>query len=298
MEFAFTGEAPIGSECRRVLLDEFAGAQARLAVFDENPDLTVHETRKHNKRIRGIFLLTRPILESGEISRANRLVRDAARRFSDARDALVKQETCDKLLDRYGRKRVGSLLAEVREVLQQRHDAILQDEAFPEEAKGASLDFAEAGLLVEAWNWDQVTLEVVFTAVVSNYRVGLRHYESSRASRDPHECHEWRKRAKYLSFHYQLLNFLDPANLGPRAALAEELASWLGEHHDIAVLEETLADHEGLGISAKSVQTLIRLCEERRRELERDAFERGAVVYLDRPEALHERFAASAAALA
>ena len=46
------------------------------------------------------------------------------------------------------------------------------------------------------------------------------------------------------------------------------------------------------------MQTLIRLCEERRRELEQDAFERGAVVYLDRPESLHERFAASAAALA
>lgn len=298
MEFAFSGEAPIGSECRRVLLEEFAGAQERLAVFEESPDLTIHETRKHNKRIRGIFLLTRPILDSGDISRANRLVRDAARRFSDARDALVLQETCDKLLTRYGRKRVGPALATGRGILQQRHDRILKDKDLPAAAGSASRDFAEARRLVEGWNWDQVTVEVVFTGVVSNYRLGLRHYESSRASRDPHECHEWRKRAKYLSFHYQLLNFLDPITLGSRATLAEELASWLGEHHDVAVLEETLADYGDLGISAKSAQTLVRLCEERRLELERDAFERGAVVYLDRPEALHERFAASAAALA
>lgn len=298
MDFAFSGEAPIGSECRRVLLGEFGGAQERLAAFEENPDLTIHETRKHNKRIRGIFLLTRPILDSGDISRANRLVRDAARRFSDARDALVLQETCDKLLARYGRKRVGPTLATVREILQKRHDRILRDEDLPAAAGAASRDFTEATRLVEAWNWDQVTHEVVFTGVVSNYRLGLRHYESSRASRDPHECHEWRKRAKYLSFHYQLLNFLDPITLGSRATLAEELASWLGEHHDVAVLEETLADYGDLGISAKSALTLVRLCEERRLELERDAFERGAVVYLDRPEALHERFAACAAALA
>lgn len=298
MDFAFTGEAPIGSECRRVLLAEFAGAQARLAAFGENPDLAIHETRKHNKRIRGLFLLTRPVLDSGDISRANRIVRDAARRFSNARDALVKQDTCDKLLARFGRKRVGPALAAVRGILRERHDEILGDEALSEQAGAAARDFAEACRLVEDWNWDQVTLEIAFSAVVSNYRLGLRLYDACRASRDPHECHEWRKRAKYLSFHYQLLRFLDPEVFSSRGLLAEELASWLGEHHDLAVLEETLADYGDLGISAKSAETLIRLCEERRRELENDAFERGAVVFLDRPESLHERFAASAAALA
>lgn len=298
MDFAFTGEAPIGSECRRVLLDEFEGARGRLAAFDDDPDLTIHETRKHNKRIRGILLLTRPVLDSGDMSRANRIVRDAARRFSHARDALVKQETCDKLLAQFGRKRVGPSLASVRERLQRGHDRILRDEDFPAEAEGARHDFEEALRLVENWNWDLVTLEVTFTAVVSNYRLGLRLYENCRASRDPHECHEWRKRTKYLSFHYQLLRFMAPEAYGQRAVLAEELASWLGEHHDLAVLEETLADYASLDLSAASAQTLIRLCEERRTELENAAFERGAVVYLDRPETLHERFAESAAALA
>ncbi len=298
MDFAFSGEAPIGSECRRVLLEEFAGAQSWLADFEGNPDRTIHETRKHNKRIRAIFLLTRPILDSEDISRANRLVRDAARRFSAARDALVLQETCDLLLGRYGKKRVGPVLAVVRDLLQQRHDRLLDEGDLAAAAGAAARDFAEASRLVEAWNWDQVSLEVVFSAAVSNYRLGLRHYESSRSSRDPNECHEWRKRAKYLGFHYQLLSFVDPVTLGPRAALAAELASWLGEHHDIAVLEELLADYGDLGISAKSAQTLVRLCEERHLELERDAFERGAVVYLDRPETLHDRFAAGASALA
>ena len=298
MAFAFTGEAPPGSESRRVLLEEFEGARRRLAAFDENPDLTIHETRKHNKRIRGIFLLTRPVLDSGDISRANRLVRDAARRFSHARDALVKQDTCGKLLEHFGRKRVGPSLATVLKVLKHEHDRVLKDEDFPTEAEGAAHDFADAFRLVEGWNWDQLTFEIVFTAVVSNYRLGLRLYENSRASRDPHECHEWRKRTKYLSFHYQLLGYLDPEAFGRRAALAEELASWLGEHHDLAVLEEALSEYGELGISASSAQTLIRLCEERRLHLENEAFERGAVVYLDRPETLHERFAESAATLA
>ncbi len=298
MDFAFTGEAPIGSECRRVFLAEAEGAAACLEAFADDPDLAIHEIRRHNKRMRGVLLLTRPVLDAGEISRANRLVRDAARRFSHARDALVRLETCDKLSEHFGKKRVGSAFEEARRHLQKRHREDLDDEELAEEVDGAARDFGEAAGIVEAWNWDRVSLDIAFSAVVSNYRVGLRHYESARASRDPHECHEWRKRAKYLSFHYQLFGFLGREAFAPRALLAEELASWLGEHHDLAVLEETFAEPEKLGISRKSASGLIRLCEERRAELEKDAFERGAVVYFDRPEALHERFSDSAAALA
>ena len=142
-----------------------------------------------------------------------------------------------------------------------------------------------------------MTLEIVFTAVVSNYRIGVRHFESARSSRDPDECHEWRKRAKYLSFHYHLLRFLDPETFSERALLAEELASGLGTHHDVVVLEETLADYAELGVSKKSAGTLIRLCEERRAELEKEAFSRGAVVYYDRPEVFRERLDDRAAAV-
>lgn len=298
MEFAFKGIEPIGSECRSVFLAEAEGAFGHLTGFDDDPDRVIHETRRHNKWMRGLLLLARPVLDSGDLSKANRLVRDAARRFSPARDALVRQDTCAGLLDRFGRKRVGPSHAVVMEELQRRHTQIFRDGSLAGEVKGAIGDFAEAARLVEAWDWSQVTYEVAFSGIVSNYRLGLRHFENSRASRDPHECHEWRKRAKYLSFHYQLLAFLDPGEFAQRASLAEELASWLGEHHDLAVLEETLSDHEDLGISAKSALTLIRLCEQRRVEIEKDAFERGAVVYLDRPEALHEWFAGRVAALA
>jgi hypothetical protein len=298
MEFVFSGTEPIGSECRRVFLSEAEGALGHLSGFDDDPDRIIHETRRHNKRMRGLLLLARPVLDSQDLSKANRLVRDAARRFSAARDALVRQETCETILARFGRKRVGPSFTVVMEELGRRHDRILGNRDFPAEARAAARDFADAARLVEAWDWSRVTHEIAFSGIVSNYRLGLRLYEASRSTRDPHECHEWRKRAKYLSFHYQLLSFLDPGEFASRASLAEDLASWLGEHHDLAVLEETLANHEDLGISAKSALTLLRLCEQRRDELEKDAFERGAVVYLDPPEALHEWFAARVAALA
>lgn len=289
MSFAFSAGAPVGEECRRVLLAEAEGARSGLARFEEDPDGTVHEARKHNKRMRSVLLMARPVLDSGDIAKANRIVRDAARRFSPARDALVRQETLAKLVGRFGSGRLGRAGGKVRKRLRERHDRILRDVAFPERTEAASRDFAEAARIVENWDWSQVGMEEVLAAVVSNYRHAVAHFERSRESRDPDECHEWRKRAKYLSFHYRLLAFLDPAALGPRAELAEELASWLGEHHDLAVLEETLLDHEGLGLSSGAALALVRLCEERRAELEEAAFERGAIVHAERPEDLSER---------
>ncbi len=297
MDYALSGKAAIGEECRALLLAEGEAAVARLVAFADQRDLATHEVRKINKRMRGLFLLARPVLDGGEISRANRLVRDAAKRLSEARDAFVRVETCDKLALHFEKRRATASFAAVREPLQAAHAAIIADPALITQAEAAAGDFREAARIVEAWNWDALTPAIAFSAAVSNYLLGIREYERARTTRDPHHCHEWRKRAKYLSFHCLLFTYLDPVEIGERAKLAEELASWLGEHHDLAVLEDTLAEPGKLGIPTKAADTVIRLSKERRAALEDAAFERGAIVYRERPEALHERFDAALAAM-
>lgn len=293
MDFILSREAPVGSECRRLFLAEADAAVARLAAFSEDPDATIHETRKSNKRMRAICLLARPVLDSGDLSEANRIIRNAARRFAEARDLLVRQETCDHLAAQFGPDRAGTALETVKARFRAEHAAIMNGEGFGEEVEAVSREFLDAMRLVGDWHWDRVDFEIVVSAVVSNYRLGLRDFETARASRDPHDCHEWRKRVKYLSFHFQLLREFDPEAFGIRSVVAEELASWLGEHHDLAVFEESLEDVESLGITEAEAKTLTRLSQERRLELETDAFERGALVYFDRPEALRERLVRS-----
>ena len=120
------------------------GAVSQLAHFNDDPDVAIHETRKHNKRLRSVLLLARPVLDSGDLSQANRLVRDAARLFSDARDALVLQETCGKLSARFPTK-FEKAFATVHRVLVARHAAMLRDEELPSKISRASGDFCEAG---------------------------------------------------------------------------------------------------------------------------------------------------------
>lgn len=290
MDFAFSDGVPVGNECRRVLMEEVERAVSQLARFDEDPDVAIHETRKHNKRLRGVLLLARPVLDSGDLAPANRLIRDAARLFSDARDALVLQETSDKLSAHFG-KESEKAFATVRAVLESSHAELLKDESLPLKIAGAITDFRDAGSVIERWNWDQVSYDEVFSAIVSNYRAGAKDYEKARVSRDPEECHDWRKRAKYLSYHLTLLSPLDPASIGEWAVATGELASCLGEHHDLAVFESAIGDGSDYGISEKAARSLIKLSAKRRAELEDRAFEEGKVIYRDSAEDLHRRFA-------
>jgi CHAD domain-containing protein len=290
MDFAFSDGVPVGSECRRVLMEEVEGAISQLAHFNDGPDVAIHETRKHNKRLRSVLLLARPVLDSGDLSQANRLIRDAARLFSEARDALVLQETCEKLAAHFPNKSEKAFLT-VLKALAARHADLLRDEELPCKITRAFGDFREAGEVIGRWNWDQVTYEEVFSAVVSNYRLGYKDFEKARASRDPEECHDWRKRAKYLSYHLTLLTPLDPAEIGEWAVATGELASSLGEHHDLAVFQTAIGDGSEYGISEKAARSIMKLSAKRCAELEDLAFEEGKVIYRDTAEEMHLRFA-------
>lgn len=289
MGFVFTYGDPVGEECQRVLREEIAGAVAQLARFRENPDLAIHETRKHNKRLRATLQLTRPVLDTGEVGAASRLIRDAARIFSVARDAVVLQQTRGLLVERFVIEPGSPGMAKLERELQDRHDEILNAVDFGDCVDGASHDFAEAGLLLEQWDWSQMSYEIVFSAVMANYRAGFAEMETARETRDPEDFHDWRKRAKSLSYQLTLLSSLQPDWLEGYALATGELGSFLGEHHDLALFEEAIGDGKGFHLSATETAGIIDLAKMRQRELEALAFARGREIYHATPDEMHCR---------
>lgn len=272
---------------------EVEGAVSQLAHFHEDPDMAIHELRKHSKRIRSVLLLARPILDAGGLSRTNRLVRDAARLFSEARDSFVLQDTCDKLAARF--PDAGELFRTVRSVWAVRHAESLQDRELPEKVSRASDAFYEAGENIERWHWNQITYETVLRAVLSNYTLGCSDFDQARRSRDPEDCHDWRKRAKALSYHLTLLAPLDSQEkegIAKQALACGELASSLGEHHDLAVFESAIVEDREHGISRMAADLVRSLAAQRRSELEELIFAEGKVVYDVPAEDWQRRFAA------
>ncbi|NLT72305.1 MAG: CHAD domain-containing protein, partial [Verrucomicrobiaceae bacterium] len=286
MDFAFSDGVALGGECRRVAGEEVAAAISRLADFHEDPDLAIHEVRKHNKRIRSVLLLSGSALDPDDLARTNRLVRDAARLFSGARDAFVLQDTCDKLAARFPEDAgdVLHLLQKVRDTFAERHAACLHDRELPGKIARACEHFREAGENIARWDWEQVTREEIFRAILSHYQRGFSDFETARRSRDPEDCHDWRKRTKALSYHLTLLAPLDVEGregVEKQALAAGELASSLGEHHDLAVFEEAVGEGVDRGVFPEAARLLPALAAKRRDELEEGIFASGRVLYRD-----------------
>ncbi len=103
--------------------------------------------------------------------------------------------------------------------------------------------------------------------------------------------HEWRKAHKYHGFHIDLLKRSAPDVLGPQLDLADRLSTLLGQHHDLAVLGETVVrDPQRLGPAA-DVALLSEMSDRRRSAIELQVVELARQIYAETPGAMASRFA-------
>ena len=285
MEFVLRCDRDLGENCHDILKFEIREALARLSDFDSDRDLAIHLVRKHNKRIRGFLRLHKTAIEKRMLIQVNKLVRDAAKLFSESRDAFVAVQTLDTLSGEFlGGAREG--VRPVRESLEERHLTLRDRKDILADVEQSRVVFAQAERATDAWNWGRITLESILEGWMSNYAKSKSCYETALASRDPEDCHEWRRYAKYMSFHCELLSELAPGIMPGMQASSEELASWLGEHHDLAVFRE-LMDERGDDAST----WLEEQAASRQSELEDLAFDRGAEILVSEPSEAQEKLA-------
>ncbi len=201
---------------RRILLEQADHALQGLEAQGPS-EKAVHEARKACKRARAVVALIRPGLGRSAARRLDVAFRDAARPIGPVRDADVKRATIRDL---------GGDTAIARvEDRDSRGDQALQ-----------ALRAARA--LVEATDLSHVTLSVMADGLMASWRDARRAGED--ADTDPHgeTLHEWRKAAKRLLYHVQLLEELDPVVMTALSTQLDLLQEALGNHHDLCVLAE------------------------------------------------------------
>jgi len=292
MSFALVEEESWGDGCHRILLEQTDAAMDLLSGLEKEPDRAIHEFRKCNKRIRGALHLIKPCFKKALLSQADSTVRDAARLFSHARDAAVMQETLERLRERFGAELDGNAAATLRGEFERRHREELEHASFGPRVDEAALAFRQVKTLVGRWPWSELESRHVLSGWEANYRRGVREFEIARETRSGEDCHSWRKRAKYLAYHYEILTFLDPERVGRLAIRTARLASWLGEHHDLDVLEKTAPAASTDCREAWEKGGLARLVATRKRELEDASFALGEELYGDDPEQQREKLTA------
>lgn len=242
----------------------------------------VHEVRKEIKQARAALRLVRPAAGADEVRRAMKSLRRAAGRLAAARDARVMVRAFELLA------------AEVAAQFPEAHRRLKKN------CRRAAGRFRRSGSRPAAKRWLQkadrrlrdVNLSAAGWAAVGP---GLRRsYGRARAlfrlagrQSSAEHFHQWRRPAKDLWYQLRMLRPDWPPPTRAYLDGLERLGEDLGELHDLALLEEFLAE-PGAGDIARP-EGLRRRIAARRKKLRAAALRLGARLFAETPASVCRR---------
>ena len=241
----------------------------------------VHGARKDLKKARAALRLVREELGEKVFKRENRALRDAARLLSASRDATVKLETLQALIDGDAGDVPPGPAALWHDALVADRDATVEAEADQSDAAVEAIE-----LVIERshhWKLHHSGWKLLAPGLDTAYSEGRDAFEALGDEPSFEAVHELRKRGKDLWYQVRLLRDAWEPVLGPTAEEIHEFTDLLGDHHDLAVLAADLDGRDEIGSAHKNV--MYELIASEGASLLSDARSLGARVYAEAPKA-------------
>jgi CHAD domain-containing protein len=248
-------------------------------------DEVVHEVRKHFKKVRAVLRLVRPHIREAVYRRENYWFRDTGRPLTEVRDAKILVEALDKLTeyfaDRVRARPLDGVRKGLRANLREVRKRVLDDQG----------DFATVAALVREardrlGDWTDVPKKwpAIGDGLKQVYEKARTAFAGATANPTVENLHEWRKQAKYLRYHLEILRPLWPEVMEKLADQADHLSELLGDDHDLAVLQQMLTDDPQRFGGEATLELLSALIDQRRAELQSEAELLGQRLFQDRPK--------------
>ncbi|MGF1634698.1 MAG: CHAD domain-containing protein [Phycisphaerae bacterium] len=287
MGFTLQPRRDLAAEIRRAAAERVDKA---VGAIDNKPaDEAVHEARKRLKQLRAIVRLIRGEIGKKAYGKENIFFRDAGRLIAAARDAAVLVETLDNLTAQHRDDLAGGAFQAVRKQLVKRRDAE-RKRALGQGAEDGTEALAEvrrrllaARERIAGWPVKAEGFAAVAPGLKRVYARGREGLAEARQTPTTDALHDWRKRAKYLRYHVELLEEVWPGMMSALADQLHELTDYLGDDHDLAVLADTLTTEGKALAEAGTRDTLLALIERRREALQAAAMELGHRLYVETP---------------
>lgn len=260
---------------RRIARGRAENALTALRHPDVDPAGAIHNARKEMKKLRAVLRLCRKDLGEKAFGVESRRYRDAARLLSSSRDAEVKLETLAALQRRFGVDFPGGVYGPWALALELERDEVAGAERVRAAAVGQAIEEIEAGrAAIPGWPLNNLGWAGIEGGFSRTYRRGRKALKRARAEPSIENMHEWRKRAKDLTYQARVVQVASPEVLGEAAEEGKRLTDLLGDHHDFALLIEDLGRRE-LGRRAE----LEELIAQRQDELVEEALTLGKALY-------------------
>jgi CHAD domain-containing protein len=222
----------------------------------------------------------------------NRIMRDAARSLSGARDAQVLVETLDAVAPARGGSAPRDAAKPLRRELEANRRRLAQEVQHDGGTKGAAVE-ALTGVLgrVDRWPLEEEGFDAAKGGLERIHDRGRRAMSEALDRGDDDSWHEWRKRVKDLWYCARILRPLAPASIEGVVSDADALSDVLGDHHDLAVLEAAIDEHRP-ALDAEQARLLHEAVAWRRTRLRLAAIPLGRRLYAEKPRAFARRFSA------
>ena len=280
--FAFKKKQSIQAGIRRLLSKRIERASEQIRSHPA-PE-AVHGVRTEIKKLRSLLRLVRTELGGKAYENQTRLLREIALQLAGTRDAQVRLQAFDKLVEHFGPQLPGPF-THVRQAFEQASHAQgrqLLDNKSPKRINRTldHLACEACKVKIEGKGW--AALE---PGIKVNYRRGRDARQTAATDPTPIHLHNWRKRVKELWYHARLLTPVWPEYFVPVCDLLKTLEETLGDDHDLELVKEGLT----ADIPAAEVETLMPFIERRQSDLRKTALSLGARVYAEKPGAFTRR---------
>src|SRR5215471_7522066 len=274
---------------RRVARELIDGAIERIGDRKADFEETVHEVRKELKKLRAILRLVRGELGDEAFDRENTAVRDLGRRLSRARDATVRIGVLGRLREAFPEDFPPRGTGPLSRRLVARRQAALALLRRGRELGAIATELRVLRRRVRTWPLSKGDYGVLEPGLGRIYGQGKKRLAEAYAAATDEAFHEWRKRAKDLRYHVELLEPVWPEVLKDVEKSLHELTDLLGDDHDLGDLRRVLTSSPRLTRGALGVGRLVELIDRRRSRLRADARPLGARIYGEKPRAFSER---------
>ena len=287
MGFRLKLREPLPDGLKRVFREQVESALKLCRHPAKERGVTVHEVRKHLKKLRAALRLTVSEVGKSRHAREDRYVREIGRLVSDLRDAQVRLQTLIQLRDETAKGSGENHFPRIEELLSLERESF--SAAFAGWQKQAIPKLERVGEQVSKWPLAGITWKQICGTVGKIYKRGQRGLAKTIKKPQPENFHAWRKRVKDLWYQLRILQPLNRVVLEKIAADVEVLGELLGREHDfdflLARLENEGSD-EALRNELVQLQKLIR---KRGSKLRRDALELGRRFYAESSKAFAKR---------
>lgn len=267
----------------RVQDEQLHIAAGELTSKNGNLDESVHEARKAIKKVRSVLRLMRPILPA-LYQQENRELQGVGRKLSQLRDAQALIGSLADLRKRYQEQLKRVELSSIEAELVRLKNHISKAMASPEELPNLVKTLNQVQARMASSDLKPVDALELTQSLAETVRRGRKAGRVALDERTPESFHEWRKRTKDLRYQLDLLHKLWPGVLSAFTDSAESLEQRLGDHHNLAVLRQTLLNMPDGLQSTKDLRKLLQVIDLDRTRLEDEAHAVGTLLFAEKPK--------------